>query len=271
MSKIHGQEEQATRRHYDSPAASKVVRIVELLGKTREGLRITDIVKGIGSNLHTTTRLLSTLEREGWLRKDSEKGTYLLTLRPLHFFASALNRNDLVSSSVDPCRELWDKSGCLVELGVLDDDQITCVLKKEQEGPVRISTEIGARHPLHSCAGGKALLAWNEDNLWNRLTAKGFARNTANTITDPARLKENLATVRRLGYAVDDEEIASGVICLGAPIFNYQGDCIAGLHIATLTLSMSLPQMVERFSEVVIETAQRISAHLGFVPDAGDS
>lgn len=265
MSPLKISQEKRKKPLYDSPATSKVIHILELLSKARRGLRISEIVEGIDTNLHTATRILCTLEREGWVRRESEKGPYVLTLRPLHFMAAALNRNDLISNAVQPVRELWEQTGCLVELGVPDQDQMMCVLKMEQEGPVKISTDIGARHRFHCCASGKAVLAWKTDSLWNRLKDQGFSCETPHTITDPALLQEHLVQVRQKGYAIDDEEIAVGVICVGAPVFDFRGDCIAGLHISTLKMSMTMPQMVERFSDAVVETAGQISARMGYV------
>ena len=41
---------------------------------------------------------------------------------------------------------------------------------------------------------------------------------TANTITDPERLRRELAAARLHGYAMDDGEIEEGLICMAAPI-----------------------------------------------------
>ena len=48
-----------------------------------------------------------------------------------------------------------------------------------------------------------------------------FTRYNARTITTPEAYMDELEKVRKLGYAMDNEEELSGVLCIGAPIFNY--------------------------------------------------
>ena len=57
-------------------------------------------------------------------------------------------------------------------------------------------------------------------------------RHNENTITSIQRLKAELANVRRVGYAIDDEEEELGSRCIGAPVLDAEGAAIAAVSIS---------------------------------------
>jgi IclR family acetate operon transcriptional repressor len=67
-----------------------------------------------------------------------------------------------------------------------------------------------------------------------------LAPYTPQTITDPEALIAELMTVRRRGYAVDDEEELMGIFCVGAPFFGHSGSCAGALSVTGI--KKSLPQ-----------------------------
>jgi DNA-binding IclR family transcriptional regulator len=82
--------------------------------------------------------------------------------------------------------------------------------------------------------------------------------HTRNSITEPARLERELAAVRALGYARDDEELELGVRCMAAGIHDDQGKLVAGLSISSPT-----DRLEESWLERLRATAREISAVLG--------
>ena len=71
-------------------------------------------------------------------------------------------------------------------------------------------------------------------------------------------LERELANVRRLGSARDDEELELGVRCMAAGIYDDQDKLIAGLSI-----SAPADRLEEGWMERVKATAAQISAALG--------
>jgi DNA-binding IclR family transcriptional regulator len=82
--------------------------------------------------------------------------------------------------------------------------------------------------------------------------------HTRNSITEPARLERELAAVRALGYARDEEELELGVRCMAAGIYDDQGKLIAGLSISAPT-----DRLEESWLDRLRATAKEISAALG--------
>ncbi|MCS6803658.1 MAG: IclR family transcriptional regulator, partial [Blastocatellia bacterium] len=84
------------------------------------------------------------------------------------------------------------------------------------------------------------------------------------TITSPDKLIQDLQKVRARGYSLDDEEDELGVRCIGAPVFNHQGEVIAAISIAGTTSQITYDNIPE-LGRLVKETARKISTCLGFV------
>ena len=85
---------------------------------------------------------------------------------------------------------------------------------------------------------------------------------TPHTITDPAALIASLGKVRRQGFATVNEENIPGVLSVGAPIRDRNGQVVAALSVAFpkyldsgLTLASVEP--------LVTLAAQRVSHSLG--------
>jgi DNA-binding IclR family transcriptional regulator len=124
---------------------------------------------------------------------------------------------------------------------------------------MQVVRAIGGRAPLHLTSVGKLFLA-NDDPQRVRayITRTGLIGHTRNSITEPSKLERELAAVRALGYARDDEELELGVRCMAAGIHDDQGKLIAGLSISAPT-----DRLEEAWMERVRATAREISTALG--------
>ena len=118
---------------------------------------------------------------------------------------------------------------------------------------------------MHGC--GKALIAFLPEGELNYLIREhGLPRHNEKTITSSMRLKEELARVRRLGYAFDDEEDEIGLRCIGAPVFEQAGKAVASVSVAG-TVRQIHPRNRRLIAEQVQQTVSRISQELGFGHD----
>jgi IclR family acetate operon transcriptional repressor len=86
--------------------------------------------------------------------------------------------------------------------------------------------------PLHSCAPGKAILAWwsepRRDEWFRGHTLKRF---TPTTLTDRTQLQAELETSRARGYTIDRAEGLEGIHCVAAPILDVHGVPLASVTI----------------------------------------
>ena len=101
-----------------------------------------------------------------------------------------------------------------------------------------------------------------EEEVKRIIQTAGLPRFTDNTITDEKELLQNLAKIRKQGYAYDLEEILPDLCCVAAPIYNHTGQVIAAI-------SMSIPayrfkRSQTEFRDGVIRAAKKISKRLGY-------
>jgi DNA-binding IclR family transcriptional regulator len=116
----------------------------------------------------------------------------------------------------------------------------------------------------HATALGKILLAYLDPEAAHKVIQKcGLPRQTRHTITDPAELDRELASIREAGYAVDREEAVLGACCIAAPVRDHKCQVVAAISVSML--AVRLEHLRERDVAAIVRTAAaRISAALGY-------
>lgn len=224
--------------------------------------RFTEVVEATGLSKGTTHRILATLVERQFISLAPD-GSYLPGPRTLSLAAKALARIDVSAIAKPIVEELVGRVQCTVHLGVVNGDEIIYLVRSDSDKPYRMPSRIGHSIPMHSSGIGKVVLGTYSDDELSRFVARaGLVRRTRNTITTLDALMAEIARVRVMGYALDDEENVSGISCVAAPIRDHTGTIRYGLSISTLTLEHTL-QQVEDMAPDVLEAAAKISVALG--------
>ena len=213
------------------------------------------------TRLHPSTahRILNVMARDRVVER-VEPGTYRLGMRLLELGALVRSRLSVRQEALPYMQQLHQQLGETVNLAVRRDDEVVYV-ERTSSGTqmMRVMQTIGARAPLHSTAVGKIFLAADGPERCREYAQRTrLPKFTDNTLTDQAKLLQEIDRARQLGYAFDNEEAEKGVSCVGAGIYDDDGRLIAGL-------SISAPS--ERFdpawSVQITQAAERISRALG--------
>jgi len=160
-------------------------------------------------------------------------------------------------------RRLMEESGESVNLGILEDADVTFLSQVECREMMRMFVQLGGRAPAHASGVGKALLAALPDPaLDSILKQRGLRRFTANTIASRAMLREDLLRVRSRGYAYDDEEHAVGLRCVASTLHDEFGDPVAAISLSGPRARIT-DARVEVLGRLVRDTADRVTAALG--------
>jgi IclR family acetate operon transcriptional repressor len=242
-------------------ALVKGLALVELVADSDRPLRLVDLVDASGLPRPTALRLLEVLCRAEVLRLDAA-GSYALGPRVAAWGQSFLDRLDLRSQAVDLMEQLVEISGETCFLGVLDRGQVLYVAAVNSPQPVRPAARPGFRNPLHCTGIGKALLSGLDDRQVHDLLASPMERRTENSVTEPPVLLEQLALIRRRGYAIDDVENEEGVRCVAAPIRDHTGAVVAGLSVSAPAYRFSTED-VHRLAPDVLRATAELSRRLG--------
>lgn len=243
-------------------AVERALNILEAAAHRRDGLTNSEISRKLGIPKSSASYILRTLERRGYLRRDSESGRYRLGLKILSLGGDAQANLDIADVALPFMRALEEKIHMTVHLAVLDQGEAVYIEKVEAPGFFKVNTWVGRRMFLHSTSVGKCLLAWLPKHEVEALVRQqGLKKRTPKTIITMSKLLADLEQVKLEGYAVDDEENSLGARCLGAPVFDVTGNVVAALG-ASGTLSQVDEASMPRLAEAVKEAARRISRQL---------
>jgi DNA-binding IclR family transcriptional regulator len=145
-------------------------------------------------------------------------------------------------------------------------DEIIYLIRADSDKPYLMPSRVGLAIPMHSTGIGKVVLSdYTDDELERFVARAGLPRRTAHTITTLAALRAEIGDVRRLGYALDREENVPGLGCVAAPVRDLTGTVKYGISVSTLTLEHTFEQ-IEAMAPLAVQTADRISAALGYRP-----
>ena len=135
----------------------------------------------------------------------------------------------------------------------------TWLYSAENRQPVRISSRQGRALPFYAAAGAKAILAFAPTYQIDALLQQEMPTLTPATIVDPEQLRRQLGEFRKQGYAIDNEELRTGISALAAPIFNQEGTAFAAVTVIMPTQRLdSRPDSPQ--VQALKQTAATISA-----------
>jgi IclR family acetate operon transcriptional repressor len=231
-----------------------------------EGMTLSDLSRALAVSKSSAYAILDTMLGRGFVA-DSGTG-----MRRRYRLGMALARlGDVVVSQIalrdvamPALRSLTEETSLTSRVAVLDELSAVVIGRVDaQQSAVRFAANLGKREHLHSSAVGKAMLAtMSDERVLEIAAATELPAKTAHTIVDSAALLRDLSTVRRRGYAVDDEEDTEGVFCVGAAVVDHTACCVAAISATGLKLGLP-PWQIEQLGQTVRDHAVRISAALG--------
>ncbi len=241
----------------------RALRLLSLVSEAEEGASLTELSNKAGLAPSTSHRLLSTLQQEGFVRFDQERTRWLVGVNAFIAGAAFMRTRDLSRIARPHMRHLMEETGETVNLAIHDRGECVYVSQVECRQMMRALASPGARVPMHASAVGKALLAAMEPAEVEAILARhGMPRITARTIASPQALAQELEQVRRLGYAVDDEEHAQGLRCAAALVWDENGEPAAALSLSGPLVRISSPRLAELGRQVGL-AARKVTASYG--------
>lgn len=222
--------------------------------------------------LHKSTahRLIMVLERHRLIEKNSNTGKYRLGLKLFELGTKAIGQLDLRERARPFLEQAVLDTGETVHLCVYDDGEVVYLDKVEPARSVRLTSSVGRRNPAYCTAVGKAIMAFlPEAQVEVSAQKHGFQQLTRKTIGNMLELKAELAKVRKVGYALDNEEHEEGVCCVGAPVWGFGPHPIAAISVSGPTFRLT-SEKIQVVAESVIGIAQGLSRQLGMrTPPSG--
>ena len=245
----------------------KVLHILECLASFPNGLGVSEVSQRVGIPKSSVHRLLMAMEKEAYVVKEVAGKRYRLGAKVLQLADAYSRIADIRELARPHLRNLLDLTQETIHLVQLEETEGVYIDKLDTPQPIGLMSRVGKRILLHSTAAGKAILAYlPESRVRAIINRMGLEPQTANTITSYARLLEALNEVRERGCAIDDNENRLGVVCIGAPILDYQGWATGAISISAPASRMTTAQ-AERYAPDLLAAALKVSSSLGYQPD----
>ncbi|HWE53800.1 MAG TPA: IclR family transcriptional regulator [Bryobacteraceae bacterium] len=242
----------------------RTFQILDVLAQEGPVLGVTEIATRLGLHKSTAHRLIMVLESRRFLERDMS-GKCHLGSRVMQLGLAVLAQLDIAEVARPHLRRLVAETGETAQVGVVKEDDIVAIASAQSFRSLRLATTVGTRIPAHCTALGKSILAFSSRDVAASVLRKdAFKCFTPNTITSPARLRDELQRVRQLGYACDNEEWEKGLRCLSAPIRDSSREVVGAVGIAGSDIRLT-ENRTRMLAAAVISAASRISAGLGYV------
>ena len=201
------------------------------LGECEGEAGVTELARRLGLHKSTASRLLATLQRRGLVEQDEESGRYRLGLVMIRLAERAERTLDLGGIARPELERLARATRETVSIGIAEGD--TCLTVAQVDGPNMVACPdwTGRSTPLHCVASGKVLLAAMAERDVLRIARPGLPALTERTITRLESLIEELARVRRRGFATAFSEWTQGTNGIAVPVLDARGRVIAAVAV----------------------------------------
>ena len=235
--------------------------VIRAFADSRKPQTIAQISQQTGIPRAAVRRCLHTLRQLGYV--DAELNNFSLRPKILTLGYSYLSSTPLTIAA-QPCLNGVSKAlGESSSLAVLEEDQVLYVARAATSRVMSVSLSAGSRLPAYCTSLGRVLLAQLPDaELDAYLARTELQPRTEHTITDPARLREVLAGVKRDGYAIINEELELGLRSIAVPVRGASGRVLAALNVGAQAVRVPPEKMVEEFLPVLRAGAQELAVLL---------
>lgn len=239
-----------------------------LVDRGRAG--VTEVATALDIPTSTADDHLRTLERVGYLVKEDR--TYRLSTRLLRVGQTARNNHGLFVHGRDEALALSETTGEGTRVQLVAEENGRCAVLLTMHGqherlPSQATRTYPTRVHLHTNAPGKAILARTDpEETGEIVTDHGLPRRTPATITDETELFAELDRVREDGYAIDDEELITGMMGVAAPVVT-DTDVHGAVAVYATSDRFRDGRDRDRIVDAVRESAAEIEANLIFASD----
>jgi DNA-binding IclR family transcriptional regulator len=244
-------------------SVKKVISVLEYVIYAPKPVNTVQVSKHFNMSVPNAYKYLTELEKCGLIIKHNDK-TYSPSFKIVEYSSTILKKINIRELAHTFLVDLMAKTGQTVHLGVMENLKGVYIDKVEGPNSLPMISKVGATFDLYCTSLGKALLAFLDKNkIGEYMNNIELIKKAKNTITDKAKLIMNLKNIKQMKYAVDMEENEDGIVCIGAPIFNFESFPIAAVSISVVANRVDL-QLIREYADKVLLCAREISKLAGY-------
>jgi DNA-binding IclR family transcriptional regulator len=253
------------KRNSRDPVGKAIEALVWLTETDRSYVGVRELAAAIGMSPSNVHRILHALTKLGLVSRDADGQRYGLGVEFFRIAQRGIKKLPVREAAVAAMRRLVDACNETALLALYDRgrQEMFFAASIESSYALRYSFDLNKWMPLHTGASGLAILAFLSDaEIASFLRHSPLAPLTDRSITDPMRLKAELARVRQEGFSVTWGHRITGAVGLAAPIFDGTGQVIGDvcINIPELRFDKSkIKVLLASLLESVKEISERIA------------
>lgn len=254
---------QAENAQASMKSLGKMMQVLDCFDRESVQLKISEISDRCGLPKTTAQRIASSLRAIGLLEQNGRRDSYRLGLKLFQLGSTVLYSFDFHGRASPHIEKLQQITGENVHLCMFDGTGMVFVEKHSSNvASIDHVTTISST-PLYCNGVGKAFLAFQSEQLIERVIEAGLEPLTPHTIADPDEFRADLMATRERGYAIDDRESSMQEACVAAPIRNSAGHVFASISVSTSPDRLPVSR-IAGISTIVIDVADEVSKKLGW-------
>jgi DNA-binding IclR family transcriptional regulator len=251
-------------QRYSVRVLEKAVKIFDIFTYGNDAFTLAEIKRITGLPKTTIFRILKTFESAGFFKYDSKHEKYCLGLRFLELGGLVYSSLSVRKAAEPYMDNLSNSLKATILLGVIKDDQLLYIDKREMDSIIRITSHIGLKRPPYFGMLGMILLAYMDDREKERLLKLYPPTKITNkTVTEGRRIMKKLDDSKRKGFYMEQDEIVEGLLGIGVPIMDFSGNVVAALG-ATQPVFQIKEGTIENTIQQLLEASRSISKDLGY-------
>jgi len=239
-------------------AIDRAAQLLTLVLDSDEPLGVGDLALAADLPKSTASRLVSSLERHGLVRRNGARGKVEAGPAILRFAHRGVVERNLVELAQRPLDVLGERSGETINLAVPGMRGVEHLAQVDSVHFLGTGQWVGRTVDYHTTAVGKVLVAYGAATL----PPGRLRRAAAGTIVDRAVLEAEFERVREDAFATAVDELEPGLAAFAGPVHGPSGDVIAALAISGPTLRLP-PERVAELRPLLTKEATALSAQLG--------
>ena len=215
------------------PAVTVIERMTAVLGTfsaKHDRMGVNEIARRAGLPTSTTSRLVGSLVRHGYLARDGHR--LCVGLRLFELGTLSAQPNELRSLALPTMADLRNATRQSVHLSVLEGTEVVYIGILHGADSSALLSRVGGRLPAYATGAGKALLAFAPPAVVQRVIERGLEPCQPGTITDADELLRELEAIRRTRVAYSTAEAGPGVTAAASPILTPDAHAVAALSVS---------------------------------------
>ncbi len=251
----------ADTEKYFSKTIEKGLLILSLFDRDHSKRSLSEIAQITGINKTSVFRFVNTLVELGYLRRNSNNRLIRLGPRSFVLGQNFCHGFDLLQGVKPIIDKTSLQHNVSIDSALLHGHSLISLYRRELPNLIYFRLPL-VMTDLHARALGKAVMAHlGVEQLNALLKSLTLRKLTPKTIARRQDLLKELKTTKNRGYSINNEEYLLGLVCIGAPLVNYNTKAIAGAVSLDFPAAEYPLSIVERnYAGILTKLASELSA-----------